>query len=86
MKLSLIFAASAQAPFCQLVQTLPARLPMIRLAGRIPVADNEHLPVQDQVAIAVGGGGKLVGGGAVVGAAVAGGLDQHLPRAKRRAP
>ena len=56
------------------------------LAGDIPVADHKHLPVQQQRATVIGGGGKLVEGGAVIRAAVAGRLDQNLARAERRRP
>ena len=84
-KLSLIFAASRQAPSRQVVQTFR---PVAGDApgGGIPVADNEHLPVQQKHPVIARRRRHLVRASAVVGAAVTGGLHQDLVRAKRLAP
>ena len=54
--------------------------------GGIPVADNEHLPVQQKHPVIACRRRHLVRASAVVGAAVTGGLHQDLVRAKRLAP
>ena len=52
----------------------------------IPVADNQHLTIQNQLPLRVGGGGPLVRAGTVICVVIASRLDQDLVRAKRLAP